>query len=80
MAGAFTHFILCDEAKSRKRAVGVELWQLLNKYYPFLFLGAASPDLTYLSFRSGKVNWADVMPYEKPNSRLQTGYARLKKI
>jgi len=54
MAGAFTHYILCDEARSRKRAVGVELWQLLNKYYPFLSLGAASPDLPYLSFRRAR--------------------------
>jgi hypothetical protein len=78
MAGAFTHFIICDEAKSRKRDVGVGLWQLLNKYYPFLFLGAASPDLPYLSFKTGKTNWADAMHYEKTNGMLQNGYARLK--
>ena len=78
MAGAFTHFVICDEAKSRKQAVGAGLWQLLNKYYPLMFLGAASPDLPYLSFKTGKVNWADVMHYEKTNSLLQNGYVRLK--
>ena len=64
MAGAFTHFVICDQAKSKKKVLGVELWQLLNKYYQFLFLGAASPDLPYLSFKTGCVNWADVMHYE----------------
>jgi hypothetical protein len=37
MAGAFTHFVICDQAKSKKKVLGVELWQLLNKYYQFLF-------------------------------------------
>ncbi len=78
MAGAFTHFVICDQAKSKKKALGVELWQLLNKYYQFLFLGAASPDLPYLSFKTGNVNWADVMHYEKTNSMFQSGYAQLK--
>jgi hypothetical protein len=78
MAGAFTHFILCDEGKSKRSALGIEFWQLLNKHYRFLFLGAASPDLPYLSLKLGHINWADVMHYEKTNSIAQTGYARLK--
>ncbi|MFB3885136.1 MAG: zinc dependent phospholipase C family protein [Thermodesulfobacteriota bacterium] len=79
MAGAFTHFILCDVAKSKRSELGLELWQLLNRHYRFLFLGAASPDLPYLSVRSGRINWADVMHYEKTNSIVETGYAQLKK-
>jgi hypothetical protein len=43
MAGAFTHFVICDQAKSKKKVLGVELWQLLNKYYQFLFLGRSKP-------------------------------------
>lgn len=78
MAGAFTHFIICDQGKSKRKVLGAELWQLLNKYYSFLFLGAASPDLPYLSFQTGHVNWADVMHYEKTNSMFQSGYAQLK--
>jgi hypothetical protein len=78
MAGAFTHFIICDEGKSRRLAFGTELWQLLNKHYRFLFLGAASPDLPYLSLKLGHVNWADVMHYEKTNSIVESGYATLK--
>lgn len=80
MAGAFTHFVICDQAKSKKKVLGVELWQLLNKYYQFLFLGAASPDLPYLSFKTGCVNWADVMHYERTNSMFQSGYAQMKTI
>jgi hypothetical protein len=80
MAGAFTHFILCDQGKSKRKVLGVELWQLLNKYYSFLFLGAASPDLPYLSFQTGHVNWADVMHYENTNSTFQSGYTLLKNI
>ncbi len=78
MAGAFTHFVLCDQAKSKRKTLGAELWQLLNKYFQFLFLGSASPDLPYLSFKTGTVKWADVMHYERTNSMLQSGYARLK--
>lgn len=78
MAGAYTHFIICDEGKSRRLALGTELWQLLNKHYRFLFLGAASPDLPYLSLKLGHVNWADVMHYEKTNSIVESGYATLK--
>jgi hypothetical protein len=69
MAGAFTHFIICDVAKRKRSSLGLELWRFLNKYSEFLFLGAASPDLPYLSFKTGEVNWADVMHYEKTSQR-----------
>jgi hypothetical protein len=78
MAGAFTHFIICDEGKSKNSALGIELWQLLNKHYRFLFLGAASPDLPYLSINLGSVNWADVMHYEKTNRIVESGFTKLK--
>ncbi len=78
MAGAFTHFILCDLAKSRRSELGLQLWQLLNWHYRFLFLGAASPDLPYLSLKSGSINWADVMHYEKTNRIVESGYTQLK--
>lgn len=78
MAGAFTHFIICDVAKRKRASLGVELWRFLNKYSEFLSLGAASPDLPYLSFKTGNVNWADVMHYEKTNSIVISGYNTLK--
>jgi hypothetical protein len=77
MAGAFTHQIICDVAKRRKSILGVDLYKLLNKYSEFLFLGAASPDLPYLSFQTGNVNWADVMHYERTNSTVITGYEEM---
>jgi hypothetical protein len=43
MAGAFTHFVICDQAKSKKKVLGVELWQLLNKYYQFVTADATFP-------------------------------------
>ena len=80
MAGAFTHFIICDVAK-RKRSVTVpELRKLLNKHSEFLFLGAASPDLPYLSFKTGGINWADVMHYEKTNGIAINGHNELKEV
>ena len=78
MAGAFTHFIICDVAKRRRKSLDGALWKLLNKYSQFLFLGAASPDLPYLSFRTGNINWADVMHYEKTNSIALSAHKELK--
>ena len=77
MAGAFTHFILCDVAKRKRVSLGSYLYRILNKYSEFLFVGAASPDLPYLSFR-GDINWADVMHYEKTNSIVLRGQVALK--
>lgn len=78
MAGAFTHFILCDVAKRKRASLGADLYRLLNKYSEFLFVGAASPDLPYLSF-SGDVNWADVMHYENTNGMVVGGHTVLKR-
>lgn len=79
MAGAFTHFIICDVAKRKRSIVDPELRKLLNRYSEFLFLGAASPDLPYLSFKIGDINWADVMHYEKTNGIAINGHNELKK-
>lgn len=80
MAGAFTHLIICDVAKRKRSSLGTDLWRLLNKYSEFLFLGAVSPDLPYLSFKTGKINWADVMHYEKTNSIATSGHKTIKTI
>jgi hypothetical protein len=62
MAGTFTHFIISDVAKTRRTSIrSTELYKLLNKHSQFLYLGSVCPDLPYLSFKTGKVNWADVM-------------------
>jgi len=78
MAGAFTHFIICDIAKRRRSVLDSELWRLLNKHSEFLFIGAASPDLPYLSFKTGKVNWADIMHYERTNSIVTGAFDEMK--
>lgn len=78
MAGAFTHFIISNVSKSKRSILGKELWQLLNKHYQFLFLGSVSPDLPYLSLKTGNINWADVMHYEKTNSIVEDGHSSLK--
>jgi hypothetical protein len=77
MAGAFTHLLICDVAKRRK-SLSLPLRQLLNRYSQFLFLGAVSPDLPYLSFSLGTTNWADVMHYEKTNGIAVNGHGDLK--
>ena len=79
MAGAFTHFIICDVAKRKRSIADPELRRLLNKHSQFLFLGAASPDLPYLSFKTGNINWADVMHYEKTNGIAINGHNKLKR-
>ncbi len=78
MAGAFTHFIICDVAKREKKIADPELKRLLNRHSEFLFLGAASPDLPYLSLKTGHVNWADLMHYEKTNSIAVNAHQALK--
>ena len=74
MAGAFTHFIVCDVAKRKRSIADSEMRRLLNKHSEFLFLGAASPDLPYLSFKTGHINWADVMHYENTNGIAINGH------
>ncbi len=78
MAGAFTHLMISDTGKAWRQQLGKELWQLLNKHYRFLFLGSVSPDLPYLSLKTGGVNWADVMHWEKTDSIFNAGYEELK--
>jgi hypothetical protein len=80
MAGAFTHFIICDVAKRKRSITDPELRKLLNRHSEFLFLGAASPDLPYLSFKTGRINWADVMHYEKTNGIAINGHDELKNV
>lgn len=78
MAGAFTHFIISNLVKSKRSVLGRDLWQLLNRHFQFLFLGSACPDLPYLSLKTGNVNWADVMHYEKTNSIVKDGHEKIK--
>ncbi len=80
MAGAFTHFIICDVAKRKRSVADSEMRRLLNKHSQFLFFGAASPDLPYLSFKTGDINWADVMHYEKTNGIAINSHNELKKV
>ena len=78
MAGTFTHLVICDIAKRKALIDEISLRQLLNRYSEFLFLGAVSPDLPYLSFNTGSVNWANLFHYEKTNGIAINGYAELK--
>ena len=77
MPGPFTHLMICQAAKNLDEFLGEELWKFLNKYYQFLFLGAESPDLPYLSIGVGGNHWADVMHYDQTNSQVISGFAAL---
>jgi len=79
MAGPFTHFLIVDSAKRRRTVIGSLLYRLLNKHSEFLYLGAVSPDLPYLSFKTGAVNWADLMHYENTNGIVLYGYDEIRK-
>jgi len=76
MPAPFTHLLIVDEARSREDALGTALWQFLNKYYRFLYLGAESPDLPYLSV--GGTEWADAMHYNRTNSLVISGFEALR--
>lgn len=78
MPGPFTHLMICEAAKNLDEFLGDELWKLLNKYYQFLFLGAESPDLPYLSLGVGGKDWADAMHYDQTNSQVISGFETLR--
>ena len=80
MAGAFTHFIICDAAKRKNEIVDYEFKKLLNRHTEFLFLGAVSPDLPYLSFKMGSTNWADLMHYKHTNGIALMGHGALRNV
>ena len=80
MAGTFTHLVICDIAKRKASINEISLRQLLNRYSEFLLLGAVSPDLPYLSFKTGSVNWADLFHYKKTNGIAIGGHAELKSL
>lgn len=71
--------MVCDAAKAKRRDLPTYLRKLLNRHSEFLFLGAVSPDLPYLSFKTGDVNWADVMHYEHTNAIAIIAHDALKK-
>ena len=79
MAGPFTHFLIVDAAKRRRSVIGSLLYRILNKHSEFLYLGAVSPDLPYLSFKTGAVNWADLMHYESTNGIVIFGHDEILK-
>jgi len=82
MAGAFTHISVCDkicgDAKKIDSKIGDELGMLINRHSQFVYLGAVSPDLPYLSFELSNVNWADVFHYENTNETAIKGFAEIK--
>jgi hypothetical protein len=80
MPGPFTHLTICEAGKNLAEFLGDELWKLLNKYYQFLYLGAESPDLPYLSIMVGGKQWADAMHYERTNSQVISGFEALRQL
>lgn len=80
MPGPFTHLTICEAAKNLDEFLGEELWQLLNEHYRFLYLGAESPDLPYLSIGVGGNHWADAMHYVQTNSQVISGFEALRNL
>jgi hypothetical protein len=75
VAGPFTHWIICEKALERADALGPVLLQILARRFRFVLLGAASPDLPYISPQTG---WADEMHYHATNGVVIKGYEELK--
>ncbi len=79
MPGPFTHISTCEDAMNRND-LGKELTKLLNSNYQFVFLGAESPDLPYLSILVGGKDWADAMHYTRTNSQVISGFEALRQV
>lgn len=80
MAGAFTHIAIVNSATRHSAITDPTLKKLLNRHAEFLWLGAVSPDLPYLSLQSGASGWADRMHYEKTNGIVVSGHKELKRV
>ncbi len=71
MPGPFTHIAICQSGMSQQdEPLGEELTQLLEGYCQFVFWGAVSPDLPYLSIDLDGRAWCDAL--HDPNNRSQT--------
>lgn len=80
MPGPFTHLMICEAGMYQDESLGEELAQFLSSNYQFVFLGAESPDLPYLSIGVGGNHWADAMHYERTNSQAISGFEALRQI
>jgi hypothetical protein len=80
MPGPFTHLMICEEGMNQDDLLGEELTKFLSANYQFVFLGAESPDLPYLSLGVGGNHWADAMHYERTNSQVISGFADLRQV
>jgi len=80
MAGAFTHFMICSKAIERiNLRLDTELFGIMSEMSKFMYLGSVSPDVPYLSFNDGNINWADVMHTEKTNGTAIACYRDIEK-
>ena len=59
MAGPFTHWVITEIAMARCQQIDAALARMLAQNKRLVILGAASPDLPYLSFQKTTTNWAD---------------------
>ncbi len=84
MPGPFTHLMICLKGmyydEDHDEILGQELAKFLADHYRFVFLGAESPDLPYLSVGVGGNHWADAMHYERTNSQVISGFEALRQI
>ena len=76
MAGAFTHFMICQEAL---KVVPKKIKRLVQGRRPNLYVGAVSPDIPYLAIAndSSSLSCADYMHYFKTNGIAEAGVEEL---
>lgn len=80
MPGPFTHLMICEAGMYQDDILGEELAKFLSGRFQFVFLGAESPDLPYLSLGVGGNQWADAMHYQRTNSLVISGFEALRQI
>jgi hypothetical protein len=80
MPGPFSHLMICAAGMNQDDLLGEELSKFLSANYQFVFLGAESPDLPYLSVGVGGNHWADAMHYDLTNSQVISGFEALRQV
>ena len=79
MPGPFTHLMICEEGMYQDD-LGRRISKFLSGNYQFVFLGAESPDLPYLSIGVGGKSLGRRHALRRTNSQVISGFEALRQI
>ena len=78
MAGGFTHITLCMHIINENMGLNNDLLTLLYNNNQFVWLGAISPDLPYLSLNGEQTKWADTFHEKSTNQVVLNSFNALR--